>query len=377
VRRFVVISPHYMFGVAAVISVSLASMSYRILEQPIRLSPALAVHTRIVIACGLAASIAVGLVLAPRLLSSPRHPVVTPVSTDQARGGTAAASDKHGSKPPPTGRAMPPPKTHTPVPSAAALHEAAKAHTERTCLEKIARLGCLAHKGAGPRVLFVGDSHLETFFPVLDDLAAKHDLNLYTWMYYVCPWQKDVLPDGTNAEPCKKNKAKLYNEMLRTVRPDVVVTVNRAYDDPQYSRKVFVDGHPDETDASKVLSASMPASAVAVLAYAKRLVVVEPWPSLSFNPRECLSGAKYDEECRGRASRRLASEKAIAAVAAQDSRVATVDLDDAVCPQLPLCDPVIGGVIVRIDNDHLTIAFAKAIEPAFDKRLIAAGAYGP
>jgi peptidoglycan/LPS O-acetylase OafA/YrhL len=377
VRRFVVISPHYMFGVATVISVSLASMSYRLLEQPIRLSPALAARAGLVIACGLAASVVIGLVLAPRLLSSPRHPVVTPVSTDQARGGTAATSDKQGSKPPPTGQAMPPPKTHTPVPSAAALHEAAKAHAERTCLEKIARLGCLAHKGAGPRVLFVGDSHLETFFPVLDDLAAKHDLNLYTWMYYVCPWQKDVLPDGTNAEPCKKNKAKLYDEMLRTVRPDVVVTVNRAYDDPQYSRKVFVDGHPDETDASKVLSASMPASAAAVLAKAKRLIVVEPWPSLSFNPRECLSGAKYDEECRGRASRRLASETAIAAVAAQDSRVATVDLDDAVCPQLPVCNPVVGGVIVRIDNDHLTIAFAKAIEPAFDKRLIAAGAYGP
>jgi peptidoglycan/LPS O-acetylase OafA/YrhL len=377
VRRFAVISPHYMFGVAAVISVSLASMSYRLLEQPIRLSPALAARAGPVIVCGLAASVVIGLVVAPRLLSSPRNPVVTPVSTDQARGGTSSRPLTPGTSPPPTGQALPPPKTHTPVPSAAALHEAGKAHTVRTCLEKIARLGCLARKGAGPRVLFVGDSHLETFFPVLDDLAAKHDLDLYTWMYYVCPWQKDVLPDGTNAEPCKKNKAMLYDEMLRTVRPDVVVTVNRAYDDPQYSRKVFVDGHPDETNASKVLSASMPASAAAVLTYAKRLVVIEPWPSLSFNPRECLSGAKYDEECRGRASRRLASEKAIAAVAAHDSRVATLDLDDAVCPKLPVCDPVVGGVIVRIDNDHLTIAFAKAIEPALDKRLIAAGAYGP
>jgi peptidoglycan/LPS O-acetylase OafA/YrhL len=380
-RRFATISPHFLFVVAAVISISLASMSYRMLEEPIRRSPALSARTGLVIAGGLAASLAVGLVLAPGLLSSDRRPSVTPVANgrpaDVTSATSASGSTKPGSKPTLAGPALPPPKTHTPVPSAAALHDAAKAHAERTCLEKIARLGCLAHKGAGPRVLFVGDSHLETFFPVLDDLAAKHDLNLYTWMYYVCPWQKDVLPDGTNAEPCKKNKAKLYDEMLRTVRPDVVVTVNRAYDDPQYSRKVFADGHPDETDASKVLSASMPASAAAILTYAKRLIVVEPWPSLSFNPRECLSGAKYDEECRGRASRRLASERAIAAVAAHDSRVATLDLDDAVCPTLPVCDPVVGGVIVRIDNDHLTIAFAKAIEAAFDKRLIAAGAYGP
>jgi len=165
---------------------------------------------------------------------------------------------------------------------------------------------------------------------------------------------------------------------LSTARTQpVVITINRGYDDPQYSRKLFIDGHPGETDPGKVLSISMRAGAKAVLAYAQRLIVVEPWPSLSFNPRDCLAGQKYDEQCRGHASRQLASETAIEAVAAQDSRVATVDLDDAVCPYLPVCDPVIGGVITHIDNDHLTLAFAKALEPALDKRLIAASAYGP
>ena len=387
VRRFVVISPHYLFGVATVISVSLASMSYRILEQPIRLSPALAARAVPVIVCGLAASIAVGLVLAPRLLSSPRHPVVTPVSIDRAGGRTVdfpgtsdgpGASASPGASPSPTGTVVrPAPNTHTPVPSAAALHDAAAAHAKRTCLETIAGKGCLAHQGAGPRVLVVGDSHMESFFPVLDDLAAKHDLNLYTWMYYVCPWQKDVLPEGSNADPCRKNKAALYDTMLRTVRPDVVITINRGYDDPQDPRKLFVDGHPDQTDPGKALSAGTSAGATAVLAYAKHLIVIEPWPSLSFNARECLAGATYDEQCRGRASRELASEKAVEAVAAHDSRVTTVDLDDAVCPYLPVCDPVVGGVITHIDADHLTLAFAKALEPALDKRLIAAGAFGP
>jgi hypothetical protein len=42
-----------------------------------------------------------------------------------------------------------------------------------------------------------------------------------------------------------------------------------------------------------------------------------------------------------------------------------------------VCHPVVSGVITRINNDHLTIAFAAALEPALEQRLIAAGAFTP
>jgi hypothetical protein len=55
----------------------------------------------------------------------------------------------------------------------------------------------------------------------------------------VCPWQPAVLPTGDNAEPCRTNKAALYQRLFPQARPDVVIAVNRGYDDPNYSRPLF------------------------------------------------------------------------------------------------------------------------------------------
>jgi hypothetical protein len=32
-----------------------------------------------------------------------------------------------------------------------------------------------------------------------------------------------------------------------------------------------------------------------------------------------------------------------------------------VCPYLPICDPVVGGVVVKWDGQHLTTRFARAL----------------
>jgi hypothetical protein len=45
-------------------------------------------------------------------------------------------------------------------------------------------------------------------------------------------------------------------------------------------------------------------------------------------------------------------------------------------PEPPSCEPIVDGVITRIDNDHLTAAFAKSFEPVLDTRLTAAGVFG-
>jgi peptidoglycan/LPS O-acetylase OafA/YrhL len=384
VRRFAEAGPQYVFIVAMTVSVGLASLSYRILEQPIRMSRALAARARLVVAAGLIASVGVGLVVAPRLLGSDRHPAVVPIATGVI--GVAGTNPNPGGAQPrgagsqPRGGALPTgngsaPRTRTPVPSGSTLKHAGASHTKRTCLEQIGRLGCLAHQGSGPSVLVIGDSHLEALFPVFDDLAVKHSLNLYTWMYYVCPWERSVLPHGSNAAPCRGNKADLYDSVLPAIHPDVVITVNRGYDDPNLPRGVFVDDHPDQTDPGTVLSASMAADAGSLLGFTKRLVVIEPWPSLKFDQRDCLARATFDEQCRARAAGKSRSERAIEAVAAKDGRVVTVDLDRVVCPQLPVCDPVVNGVVAHRDQDHLTLDFAKAIEPALDERLSAAGAF--
>ena len=54
---------------------------------------------------------------------------------------------------------------------------------------------------------------------------------------------------------------------------------------------------------------------------------------------------------------------------AQSSDVFSANFDQIVCPYLPICDPVIGGNIVRFDATHLTVAFAKYIAPQVDDYL--------
>ena len=44
--------------------------------------------------------------------------------------------------------------------------------------------------------------------------------------------------------------------------------------------------------------------------------------------------------------------------AAHPDDVVSVDMDRKVCPYLPICDPVVKGLIVRWDSAHITNAFA-------------------
>jgi hypothetical protein len=47
----------------------------------------------------------------------------------------------------------------------------------------------------------------------------------------------------------------------------------------------------------------------------------------------------------------------------------TVNLDKLVCPRLPVCDAVIGNIIVRRDASHLTATFARALAPQLEALL--------
>jgi peptidoglycan/LPS O-acetylase OafA/YrhL len=368
IRRFVVMAPHDLFLVASVLSFGLAALSHRALEQPIRRSPGLAARSRPVLAAGLAASAAAGLLVLPLVLAAARVPTIT------ARTATGASVSPSTSASSP---AQVPLSTRTRVPGTDQIKAAGQKHTERTCVELIVRLGCLARRGTGPTVLVIGDSHLEAYFPVFDQLAERHDITLYTWMYYVCPWHYDVLPTGNNAGPCRDNKASLYAEMLPAIRPDVVIAINRGYDDPNYHRGLFRDGAPGTTDAGRVLSTAADRAVDRIRSFGARLIVIEPVPALNFHQRDCLARATFVEQCAGKAAGKLPSEKALEARAAVKHDVTLVDLDKAVCPRLPVCDAVVNGVVVRNDFDHLSVPFTRTLTDILDRRLTAAGAYKP
>jgi hypothetical protein len=44
-----------------------------------------------------------------------------------------------------------------------------------------------------------------------------------------------------------------------------------------------------------------------------------------------------------------------------------------VCPFLPICDPIVNQVVVRIDRSHLTASFARTLAPALGDYLVSNG----
>ena len=42
----------------------------------------------------------------------------------------------------------------------------------------------------------------------------------------------------------------------------------------------------------------------------------------------------------------------------------SVSLDELVCPFLPICDPIVRGKVVKVDDSHLTPDVARSLVPA-------------
>ena len=50
-------------------------------------------------------------------------------------------------------------------------------------------------------------------------------------------------------------------------------------------------------------------------------------------------------------------------LAAESPSIWSVNFDKLVCPFYPICDPVIAGRIVRVDQQHLTVDYSTYIAP--------------
>jgi hypothetical protein len=88
------------------------------------------------------------------------------------------------------------------------------------------------------------------------------------------------------------------------------------------------------------------------------------------DPLECLSAATYLDECRFVSNREPTPvEQIYRRLAGAADQIWTLDLDARVCPYMPICDPIVGGLIVRRDTSHLTTRFAITLEEPVERFL--------
>ena len=187
-------------ALTVLIATGLASISYQILEQPIRLSTLLDRHRHTVIATSLAASLIAAVVIIPT--------ITNPTTSSAAVTQNLATAG------------------FTPVPTninwAAIKNEQQPFHN---CYGKPAD-SCVVVHGTGPTILLVGDSHAAMMVPTFTAIAQQHDMTLAVTAVAGCPWQQRPLRNGVSSSSraaALKIKDDFYDRVLPALHPDIVV----------------------------------------------------------------------------------------------------------------------------------------------------------
>jgi hypothetical protein len=356
------LSPTSSFIVASVIASGLAALSYQLVESPVRHARWLDRHKRPVVVLGLASSLLVGIVIAPRILDRSH------ASASVTRAGGTLTSGM------------------TPVPADLDWRGAQADHGAFPPCPASKWERCILVHGTGKRVLLIGDSNARMYISMLTAMAEDRNLTLAAAVAPGCPWQQGILRRGqvqvgTTLQdlgpPCAAHHAEWYDTIIAALDPDIVIAVNEPLDDPTSPRPIQDEqkGPVDAgTDAFNEVVQDRTTQAVQrFVADGRKVVMIEPIPLTRYkdDPLNCLAQAKFLDECRFVTGTKPTEVETIyRRVAAQlSTSVFSVDLDHLVCPYLPICDPVVNGLIVRRDPEHLTDRFAASLVKPFERIL--------
>jgi peptidoglycan/LPS O-acetylase OafA/YrhL len=344
-------APLPTFAVTVALATGLATLSYELLEHPIRTSALLGRHRIAVIACGLAVSALIGISLTPRLLTE-ASAKTTVASSPINVGGTPNHANW-----------------------AAASFDIA--HVSGSACNPNHVDACVVHHGTGPKVLIAGDSHAEMLTPMFVKLAEHDNLDLTLAPLPYCPWTWGVRYQIAGRK-CYQDQKNLYEKVIPEVDPDIVILAHRAVDDPLNPLAIEdqKDGVVEGTAATAALRDSITTVVDRLRHEGRKVVLIEPIPvsSREDNPLTCLSKARYLEQCRYVThTSPLPEEQIFRALAANDPGVVSVDLDRQVCPYLPICDPLVKGIVVKHDDNHITKTFAMSLLGYFQQILVANG----
>ena len=341
-------SPPATFAIAVLVATGLASISYQLIEKPIRESRGLEGRKLQVIAAGLATSLILGLLVLPDLTDDDRSAGTVAVAAGTTEGAARVPDDLdwqsvQNDKPP-----FPPCTVQDPE-------------------------QCTVVSGPGPHLLIMGDSHARMYLPMLTKVARQRRCSrLSVAVAPVCPWIRGVFY-RENVEGCREKQREWYGGLVDAIDPDVVIVTNRAMDDRKNPGPLTDDDRGSfeigTSDFLEIMSERTSVSVDQLREGGRKVIIIEPVPIASGkeDPLLCLSNATYLDECRFvTAEEPTPLERIERAVAEEHDDVFSLDFDQPTCPYLPICDPLVGGVIARRDPTHLSSVFSGTLTPAFD-----------
>jgi hypothetical protein len=216
-------------------------------------------------------------------------------------------------------------------------------------------------EGSGPHVLLVGDSHARMMTAMFERISEEHDLTLSANIVPGCPWQENLRNTQSSPqrqERCDRARVGWYDEVLPELDPDLVVVASLPRDHGRWHDRLE---NRDGTDAplERSLLRATRDTLDKIGAVATRTLMVQSVATpRSFVPNDCLTTAKDPADCVVPLStRNRPTDAYYLAVAADVDAAYAVDLNPAFCPSEPLCSPVVDGMIVWRDEQHLTAGF--------------------
>jgi peptidoglycan/LPS O-acetylase OafA/YrhL len=346
-----------LFALTCLVGTGLASLSFEILEQRVRLSRLLDRYRSPVIAVGLATSIIAGLLIVPGIM---RH--------DENAGNSTGVL---GASPNGTDLRVRVPRIDFDAITAG--------YGKHSCYGEPVE-GCIVVRGSGTRILLLGDSIAQGLIPAFAALSRQHHFTFASSTSPSCPWQRGLVeaPPGTPtdlARTCRAHQDDWYDRIVPEFDPDVIVLAHHPFDDPAGAPAMLANGkliRPGTRGFRRAIRIASRETIEQLEPKGRKIVIIEPLPLAppQLQPLTCLSEATFVDECRYVASKPTPIEREYRALA-NGKDVFTLDLDRLVCPYYPICDPIVNGVVVKRDLQHITASYSEMLGPSIGSLMIA------
>ena len=266
----------------------------------------------------------------------------------------------------PAGVAVNSPGPFTPQPGQAengALCEATETSDELlTC--DVGVLDSSAH------VVLVGDSHAAQWISALDEVAKERNWRLTLVTKDACPFAsvRVSVRSPASCEAWNKNLA----ASLAARRPAVVIASQAEY------LVLTTSGRLDAAASAPAMAQGLRSNYATLIAAGTKVLVLRNTPTPGINVEDCVSGNSGNVKRCVIPRSKAADHVGAAQIAAVKGLVGAslIDLNNAICPNDP-CAPVIGGVLVWRDTEHMTRTYGLSLAPrllnAFNLALPASG----
>jgi len=200
--------------------------------------------------------------------------------------------------------------------------------------------------------------------PALKAIAQAEDWHLVLHLKVSCPFIKgQVERDNQPYANCIEWNNKVRQAIATGPEPDLVILTNRMFTMVENGR--VLSGPANAAKAADAMRAAIREFTDAGVPVA----VIRDTPLAKVNIPDCVA-SNTDEltTCATPRSQALQGFEQMAAVKGLPG-AHLIDLTNAICPRNP-CAPVIGGVLVWRDDDHLTRTYVQSLTPRLRALLV-------